>query len=147
VIKDFRAFIARGNVIDLAVGVVIGGAFGTIVKSFVDDVLMPPLSLVLGRVDFTNAFTVLKAGTKAPPPYATLADAKAAGAVTVNWGLFASNVLAFLIIALVVFLTLRWMQRLSLAPVPPSPDTKGCPHCAMLIPRAASRCPHCTSAL
>lgn len=145
--RDFRAFIARGNVVDLAVGVVVGGAFGTIVKSAVDDVIMPPLSLILGRVDFANAFSVLRAGPKAPPPYQTLADAKAAGAVTVNWGVFASNVLSFLIIALVVFLALRWLQRISRAPAPAPPNTKACPHCAMLIPLAATRCPHCTSPL
>jgi large conductance mechanosensitive channel len=143
--KEFRAFIARGNIVDLAVAVVIGGAFGTIIKSFVDDIVMPPIGLLLGRVDFTNLFTVLKAGAKAPPPYATLADAKAAGAVTVNWGIFASNVVAFLIVALVVFLALRWVQRFSARPA--AVDTKPCPFCAMPIPLAAKRCPHCTSQL
>jgi large conductance mechanosensitive channel len=144
--KDFRAFIARGNIIDLAVAVVIGGAFGTVIKSFVDDVVMPPIGLLLGRVDFTNLYTVLRAGTKAAPPYATLADAKAAGAVTVNWGLFASSVVAFLIVALVVFLAVRAAQRLYRQPALP-PDTRPCPHCAMPIPLAAKRCPHCTSQL
>lgn len=144
--KDFRAFVARGNIVDLAVAVVVGGAFGTVVKSFVDDVIMPPVGLVLGRVDFTNLFTVIKAGAKAPPPYATLADAKSAGAVTLNWGLFASSVVAFLIVALVVFLALRAAQRLYRQPAV-APDTKVCLHCAMPIPVAARRCPHCTSAL
>jgi large conductance mechanosensitive channel len=144
--KDFRAFITRGNIVDLAVAVVIGGAFGTVIKSFVDDVIMPPIGLLLGRVDFTNLYTVLKAGTKAPPPYATLADAKAAGAVTVNWGLFASSVVAFIIVALVVFLALRWTQRFYAKPAA-APDTKPCPFCAMPIPLAATRCPHCTSTL
>ena len=144
--KDFRAFIARGNIVDLAVAVVVGGAFGTVVKSFVDDVVMPPIGLVLGRVDFMNLFTVLKAGAKAPPPYATLADAKAAGAVTVNWGLFASSIVAFIIVAFVVFLAVRATQRLYRKPVAP-PDTKPCPYCATNIPLAAKRCPHCTSQL
>jgi large conductance mechanosensitive channel len=143
--KEFRAFIARGNIVDLAVAVVIGGAFGTIIKSFVDDIVMPPIGLLLGRVDFTNLFTVLKAGEKMPPPYATLADAKAAGAVTVNWGVFASSVVAFLIVALVVFLALRWVSRFSAKPV--LADTKPCHFCAMPIPVAAKRCPHCTSQL
>ena len=145
-LKDFRAFIARGNIVDLATAVVVGGAFGTVVKSFVDDVIMPPIGLILGRVDFTNLFTVLKSGPKAPPPYATLADAKAAGAVTVNWGLFFSSVLAFLIVALVVFLALRAMQRFYPAPTAVV-DTKPCPQCAMNIPITARRCPHCTSQL
>jgi large conductance mechanosensitive channel len=145
-LKDFRAFIARGNIVDLAVAVVVGGAFGTIVKSFVDDIIMPPLGLLLGRVDFTNIFTVIRAGAKAAPPYATLADAKAAGAVTINWGLFASSVLAFLIVAFVVFLALRWASRLYAKPVA-TPDTKICPQCIMAIPVGAKRCPHCTSQL
>lgn len=144
--KEFRAFIARGNIVDLAVAVVIGGAFGTVIKSFVDDVVMPPIGLLLGRVDFTNLFTVLRAGTKAAPPYATLADAKAAGAVTINWGVFSSNVVAFLIVALVVFLALRWAARLYAKPGVAA-DSKPCPFCAMAIPFAATRCPHCTSAL
>ena len=144
--KDFRAFITRGNIVDLAVAVVVGGAFGTVVKSFVDDVVMPPIGLILGRVDFVNLFTVLKAGTKAPPPYATLADAKAAGAVTLNWGLFASSVVAFLIVALVVFLALRAAQRMYRKPAAAA-DTKPCPFCAMSIPLAAKRCPHCTSSV
>ena len=147
IVKDFKAFIARGNVIDLAVAVVIGGAFGAIVKSAVDDIIMPPLGIVLGKVDFTNLFSVIKAGTKAPPPYATLADARAAGAVTINWGLFLSAVLAFLIVAAVVFAALRALERFYRKPAPPPPDTKGCPACAMAIPLAAKRCPHCTTQL
>ena len=145
--RDFRAFITRGNIVDLAVAVVVGGAFGAVVKSFVDDVVMPPIGLLLGRVDFTNLFTVLKAGAKAAPPYATLADAKAAGAVTVNWGLFIGSIVAFLIVAFVVFLAMRAVQRLQRQPAPAAPDTKPCPQCAMTIPLAAKRCPHCTSQL
>jgi large conductance mechanosensitive channel len=144
--KDFRAFIARGNIVDLAVAVVVGGAFGTIVKSFVDDIVMPPLGLLLGKVDFANLFVVLKNGAKAPPPYATLADAKAAGAVTMNWGLFANGVVAFLIVALVVFIAIRQASKLS-ALAPAAPNTKPCPFCAMPIPLAAKKCPHCTSSL
>ncbi len=144
--KDFRAFIARGNIVDLAVAVVIGGAFGTIVKSFVDDIVMPPIGLLLGRVDFTNLFVVLKDGTKAPPPYATLADAQAAGAVTMNYGVFVSNVVAFVIVALVVFLAIKYSARLYAKPIAPA-DTKPCPMCAMPIPLVAKRCPHCTSQL
>ena len=145
-LKEFRAFIARGNVIDLAVAVVVGGAFGTIVKSAVDDLIMPPLGLLLGRVDFSNSFTVIRAGTKAAPPYATLADAKAAGATTINWGLFGSNVLAFLIVAFVVFIALRYATKLYAKPVE-APNTKACPECTMAIPLAAKRCPHCTATL
>jgi large conductance mechanosensitive channel len=144
--KDFRAFIMRGNIVDLAVAVVVGGAFGTVVKSFVDDVIMPPLGLILGRVDFTNLFTVLKAGTKAPPPYATLADAKTAGAVTINWGLFGSSVLAFLIVALVVFLAVRALSKFY-RQAEAAVTTNPCPFCAMPIPLSAKRCPHCTSQL
>jgi large conductance mechanosensitive channel len=143
-LKDFRAFIARGNVVDLAIAVVIGGAFGTIVKSAVDDIIMPPIGLLLGKVDFSNIFTVIKDGTKAAPPYATLADAKAAGAVTINWGVFAGNVLAFLIVALVVFLLMRFViSRIYSIPAPP-PDTMPCPQCAMPVPLGAKRCGHCT---
>ena len=144
-LKDFRAFLARGNVVDLATAVVVGGAFGTVVKSAVDDVIMPPIGLLLGRVDFSNLFVVLKDGAKNLPPYATLADAKAAGAVTLNWGLFLSSIVAFLIVALVVFLTLRAMQRFYPPPPAAVVDTKACPMCAMTIPIIARRCPHCTS--
>jgi large conductance mechanosensitive channel len=146
-LRDFRAFIARGNVVDLAVAVVVGGAFGTIVKSAVDDIIMPPLGLLLGKVDFSNIFTVIKDGLKVPPPYATLADAKAAGAVTINWGLFASNVLAFLIVAFVVFLVMRFViSRIYSVPAPP-PVTQPCPQCMMPIPIGAKKCGHCTSVL
>lgn len=147
IVKDFRAFILRGNIVELAVAVVIGGAFGTIVKSAVDDIVMPPIGLLLGQVDFTNLFTVLKNGPKAPPPYPTLADARAAGAVTMNWGMFLSSVIAFVIVAAVVFLALRALTRMQRQPVPATADAKPCPFCAMTIPLAARRCPHCTSPL
>jgi large conductance mechanosensitive channel len=143
--NDFKAFIMRGNVMDLAVAVVIGGAFGTIVKSFVDDIIMPPIGLALGHVDFSNLYMLLKDGTKAPSPYASLADAKAAGAVTLNYGAFINNVIAFLIIALAVFMIVRMVSKLYAKPAPASPNTKPCPRCTLPIPLAATRCPQCTS--
>ena len=118
--NDFKAFIMRGNVVDLAVGVIIGAAFGAIVKSLVDDVIMPPIGLATGGIDFTNKFAVLKEGAKAAGPYASLADAKAAGAVTVNYGLFINNVVTFLIIAACVFMIVRAISRLY-PPAPPAP--------------------------
>jgi large conductance mechanosensitive channel len=118
--NDFMAFIMRGNVVDLAVGVIIGAAFGAIVKSLVDDVIMPPIGLATGGIDFTNKFTVLKEGAKAAGPYASLADAKAAGAVTVNYGLFINNIVTFLIIAACVFMIVRAISRLY-PPAPPAP--------------------------
>lgn len=145
--KDFKAFIMRGNVIDLAVAVVIGGAFGTIVKSLVDDIIMPPIGLLLGRLDFSSMFVLLKAGTKTPPPYATPAAAKAAGAVTLNYGLFVNAVIAFLIVAAAVFLVVRFVSKLYAKPAPTTENTKPCPYCTMSIPHAASRCPNCTSQL
>lgn len=146
-LRDFRTFVARGNVLDLAIAVIIGAAFGTVVKSLVDDVIMPALGLALGKVDFTNLFVVLQDGVKAAGPYATLADAKAAGAVTVNYGLFLNAVVAFLLVAFVCFLLLRQAQRFLARPAPPPPDTKKCTHCDMSVPLAAKRCPYCTSAL
>jgi large conductance mechanosensitive channel len=143
--KEFNAFIMRGNVLDLAVGIIIGAAFGSIVKSLVDDVIMPPIGLALGNVDFANLFLQLKAGPKGPPPYVTLADAHAAGAVTVNYGMFINNVVTFLIVAFVIFLVVRMANRLR-APAA-APTTKDCPYCRMPIPVAAVRCPNCTSEL
>ena len=137
----------RGNVVDLATAVVIGAAFGVIVKSLVDDVIMPPIGLALGHVDFVNLFLLLAAGPKAPPPYASLAEAKAAGAVTVNYGLFIKNLLAFLIVALAVFLVVRAINRMYRKPAPAAPNTKACAFCATAIPLAATRCPNCTSQL
>ena len=147
--EDFKKFVMRGNVLDLAVGVIIGGAFGAIVKSLVGDVIMPPIGLLLGRVDFTNLFAVLKRG-ETPGPYATLADAQAAGAVTINYGLFINTVIAFLITAFAVFLIVRAVSRLKReeeAPPPAEPTTKECPYCFTTIPLKATRCPHCTSQL
>ena len=147
VLKDFKAFIMRGNVVDLAVGVIIGAAFGAIVKSLVEDVLMPPLGLVTGGIDFTNKFVVLKEGAKAAAPYASLAEAKAAGAVTVNYGLFINQAVGFIIIAACVFIIVKLVTRLQPPPPAAAPATKGCKFCAMQIPLAASRCPNCTSQL
>jgi large conductance mechanosensitive channel len=144
-LKDFKAFIMRGNVLDLAVAVVIGGAFGTIVKSLVDDVIMPPIGLALGKVDFGNLYLLLKDGTKPAGPYASLADAKAAGAVTLNYGAFINNVIAFLIIAAAVFVIVRMVSRMYAKPAPAAPNTKPCPRCTLPIPLAATRCPQCTS--
>ena len=146
-IKDFKAFILRGNVVDLAVGVIIGAAFGAIVKSLVEDVLMPPLGLVTGGIDFANKFIVLKDGAKAVAPYASLAEAKAAGAVTVNYGLFINQTVSFLIIAGCVFMIVRMVSRLQRPAPVAAPSTKPCAYCAMPIPLAATRCPNCTSQL
>ncbi|HEY4218741.1 MAG TPA: large conductance mechanosensitive channel protein MscL [Gemmatimonadaceae bacterium] len=145
--KDFKAFIMRGNVLDLAIAVVIGAAFGTIVKSLVDDVIMPPIGLLLGNVDFSNLFILLKAGTKAAPPYATPAEAKAAGAVTLNYGTFINNVVSFLIVAAAVFIVVRMVSRLYAKPAPATASTKPCSFCTLEIPLAATRCPNCTAPL
>lgn len=147
--EEFKKFAIKGNVVDMAVGIIIGGAFGTIAKSLVDDVIMPFVGLLLGGVDFSDLFLVLQEGAEAAAPYATLADAQAAGAVTVNYGVFVNNVVAFLIVALAVFFLVKGMNRLQEedeAP-PAEPTTKACPFCATDIPIAASRCPHCTSEL
>lgn len=144
--SDFKAFIMRGNVLDLAVAVVIGAAFGTVVKSLVDDIIMPPIGLVLGHVDFSNMYALLKPGVKVGPPYASLADAKAAGAVTLNYGTFINDVIGFVIVALAIFLVIRAANKVYRRPVPTT-TTRPCPYCATDIPLAATRCPHCTSEL
>jgi large conductance mechanosensitive channel len=147
--KEFREFVMRGNVVDMAIGIVIGAAFGAIVKSFVDDVLMPPIGLLLGNVDFANLFITLKEGAKAAGPYASLAAAKAAGALTLNLGVFINTIISFIIIAFAVFLVIKGINRMKRekeAP-PTEPITKECPFCFTTIPIQASRCPHCTSQL
>jgi large conductance mechanosensitive channel len=146
-LKEFKAFAMRGNVLDLAVGIIIGGAFGTIVKSLVDDVIMPPIGLALGNVDFSNLLVVLKPGDKAAPPYATVGQAHSAGAVTLNYGLFINSIITFLIIAFAVFLIVRLANRLQPPDAAAAPSTKDCPYCRMPIPLAATRCPACTSDL
>jgi len=148
VLKEFREFAMRGNVIDLAVGVVIGGAFGTIVKSLVDDVIMPPIGLLIGNVDFANLFLVLKEGAKATP-YASVAAAKEAGAVTLNIGLFINALVSFTIIAFAIFMLIKTLNKLQ-RPAPAAPaevTTKECGYCLSSIPLKATRCPHCTSQL
>jgi large conductance mechanosensitive channel len=145
--KDFKAFIARGNVLDLAVAVIIGAAFGAIVKSLVDDIIMPPIGLVIGHVDFANLFVVLRDGPKGAPPYASLAEAKASGAVTLNYGVFINNLVSFLIVAFAVFMVVRAAKKLSRLEEKPTPAEKTCEFCATAIPLAARRCPHCTSQL
>ena len=140
-LKEFKAFVMRGNVLDLAVGLVIGAAFGKIVTSFVSDVLMPPIGLALGRIDFSNLFINLSGQA-----YPTVAAAKAAGAPTLNYGLFLSSVVDFLIVAFAVFLVVRQVNRLTRKPEPAAaPTTRECPFCASSISLKARRCPHCTS--
>jgi large conductance mechanosensitive channel len=143
-LKEFRDFAMRGNVVDLAVGIVIGAAFGKIVTSFVSDILMPPLGLLLGRVDFSNLFLNLS-GTH----YASLAEAKAAGAATLNYGLFINTILDFVIVAFAVFLLVKQVNRLTRKPAeaPQPPTTKECPYCVSAIPLRATRCPNCTSSV
>ena len=141
-LKDFRAFLMRGNVVDLAVAVVIGAAFGTIVTSFVKDLLMPPIGLALGGVNFEDLFVTLSGGS-----YPSLAAAKAAGAPTLNYGIFINTIINFVIVAFAVFLLVRQIDRLRATPAPPSPSTKECSQCAMAIPLRDVRCPYCTSAL
>jgi large conductance mechanosensitive channel len=143
--QDFKAFLMRGNVLDLAVGIIIGGAFGTIVNSLVNDVIMPPVGLALGKVDFSNLFLLLHAGPKAPPPYASVAEAKAAGAVAINYGLFINSIISFLIVGFAVFLVVRLAARLQRPAAAVTPTTKPCPACTLAIPILAKRCPHCTS--
>ena len=147
-LKEFKEFALRGNVIDMAVGIVIGVAFGAIVKSLIDNIIMPPIGLLLGGVDFANLYILLRTGSP-PGPYASLADAQVAGAVTINYGLFINAVISFIIVALVVFLLIRYINRLKRqeeAP-PAEPTTKECPYCQSTIPIKATRCAHCTSQL
>ena len=146
-LKEFKTFAMRGNVVDMAVGIIIGAAFGAIVKSLVDDVIMPPIGMLLGNVDFSNLFVVLKEGAAAAAPYASLADAKKAGAVTVNYGVFINSVISFLIVAFAVFILIRNINRLKQEDPPAAPTTKDCPFCASTISLKATRCPHCTSEL
>ncbi len=145
-LREFREFIARGNVIDMAVGVIIGAAFGAIVNSFVNDVVMPPIGLLLGKVDFTNLFIVLREG-RTIGPYASLAAAKTAGAVTLNVGVFVNAIVSFLIIGFAAFLLVKAVNQLRRTKAAPAlaPTTRECPRCCSQIPVKASRCPYCTS--
>lgn len=146
--KEFKDFAMRGNVVDMAVGIVIGAAFGKIVTSVVSDILMPPIGLLLGGVDFSNLYVVLKEGGK-PGPYLALAEAQGAGAVTLNYGLFINQIISFTIVAFALFLVVKGMNSLRREkPGPePEPTTKECPQCLSVIPIKATRCGHCTSAL
>jgi len=141
-IKEFREFAMRGNVLDLAIGVIIGGAFGKIVTSFVNDIIMPPIGLILGNVDFTNLFVNMSGGK-----YATLADAQTAGAVTLNYGVFLNTVIDFTIVAFVIFLLVRQINKLQKSAEPAPVITKECPFCTSAIAIKATRCPYCTSQL
>lgn len=142
-LKEFKEFAMRGNVLDLAVGVIIGAAFGKIVSSLVDDIIMPPVGKALGHADFSNLFINLSETS-----YPTIAAAKAAGSPTINYGIFLNTVINFLIVAFAVFLLVRTVNRWTVKPAPAvAPTTKDCPQCAMAIPIAAKKCGHCTSAL
>ena len=143
-LKEFKTFALRGNVMDLAIGIIIGTAFGRIVTSLVTDIIMPPLGVLLGKVDFSNLYINLS-GTA----YASLADAKTAGAATINYGLFINTIIDFVIVAFVIFLLVRGINRMTRvpAPVPAAPNTKECPFCYTQIPIKATRCPNCTSEL
>jgi large conductance mechanosensitive channel len=145
-LKEFREFVTKGNAVDMAVGLIIGAAFGAIVASLVADVLMPPIGLLLGKVDFANLFVVLKSGT-VPGPYASIAAARQAGAVTLNYGLFINTIVSFLIIAIAVFLVIRQFNRMRKKAEVPAPATKECPYCLSAVAIKATRCPFCTSTL
>jgi len=147
-LKEFREFITRGNAVDIAVGLIIGAAFGAIVGSLVTDVLMPPIGLALGKVDFGNLFVVLKSGA-IPGPYVSVVAAKQAGAVTLNYGVFINTIVSFLIIALAVFMVIRQFNKLRKKAEAPAaaPTTKECPYCLSAVAIKATRCPFCTSTL
>jgi large conductance mechanosensitive channel len=140
-LKEFKAFAMRGNVLDMAIGVILGGAFGRIVSSLVADVLMPPIGLVFGRVDFASLFVNLSG-----PSYPSVAAAKAAGAPTLNYGLFLQAIVDFVIVAFVIFLLVRQVNRWTRpVPAPAAPTTRDCPYCLLAIPIKATRCAHCTA--
>lgn len=144
-LKEFREFAMRGNVVDMAVGIIIGAAFGAIVQSLVADVIMPPIGLILGNVDFSNLFVVLKEGAAAAP-YASLVEAQKAGAVTINYGKFLNSVVSFSIVAFAVFLLIRAINKVK-KQEQTKPATKECPQCCSTISVKAKRCPNCTSQL
>ncbi len=145
-LKDFKEFAMRGNVVDMAVGIVIGGAFGTIVKSLVSDMIMPPIGLVLGGVDFSDLFVTLKEGVTVAGPYASLAAAQQAGAVTMSYGLFINSVISFTIVAFAMFLLIKGVNKLQ-GPKPTVVNTKECSACCSSIPLKAKKCPCCTADL
>jgi large conductance mechanosensitive channel len=137
-LKEFKEFALKGNVLDLAVGVVIGAAFATVVKSFTDDILMPPISLMMGHEDFANKFVALNGNH-----YDTIAQAKAAGVATLNYGIFLNNVITFVLVAFAVFLVVKWFNALRRKPEPQAPNTRDCPQCLSPIPKQATRCKFC----
>jgi large conductance mechanosensitive channel len=142
-LKEFKEFALRGNVMDLAIGVIVGGAFGKIITSLVNDIIMPPIGLLLGKVDFSNLYLNLSG-----KPFANLKEAQAAGAATINYGLFLNTVIDFLIVALIIFLLIRQINRLTVKPAAPAaPSTRECPYCCTQVSVKASRCPNCTSEL
>lgn len=145
--NEFKEFAMRGSVVDVAIGIVIGGAFGSIVKSVVDDVIMPPIGLAMGGVDFAEKYLLLKAGGDSASAYATLAAAKEAGAVTLNYGLFINSVISFIIVAFALFMLIKGMNSMKRDAEAAPPPTKDCPHCFSAIPIKATRCPSCTSTL
>jgi large conductance mechanosensitive channel len=144
--QEFKEFAIKGNVVDMAVGIMIGGAFSTVVKSLVEDVVMPPIGLATGGLDFSARFVVLRAG-KVPPPYETLKAAQEAGAVTLRYGVFINQVITFLIVALALFFLVRWINRLRRPDTPPAPTTRPCPFCKSHVDQDATRCAFCTSEL
>jgi large conductance mechanosensitive channel len=143
-LKEFKEFAMRGNVLDMAIGIIIGAAFGRIITSMVNDILMPPIGVLLGKVDFSNMFINLSGGT-----YASMSAAKAAGAATINYGLFINAIIDFVIVAFVIFMLVRQINRMKRQPeaAPATPTTKDCPYCISAIPLNAKRCPFCTSEL
>lgn len=148
-LEEYKKFAIRGNVVDMAVGIIIGAAFNGVVQSLVQDILTPPLGLLMGDVDFTNLFLVIRDGTPASP-YETLSAAQSAGAVTLNLGVFVNTLISFLIVSFAVFVLVRYINRLrepGAAPEPPVPTVKKCPFCVSDVPVEATRCPHCTSDL
>jgi len=147
--KEFKEFAMRGNVIDMAVGIIIGAAFGTIIKSLVSDIIMPPIGLLLGNVDFSNLFLTLKDGTAVHGPYASIDAAQKAGAVTINYGVFINTVISFLIVAWAIFIMIKALNKLKKqeAVAAEAPTVKECPYCFEKVSINAKRCPHCTSQL
>lgn len=146
-LKEFKEFAVKGNVLDMAIGIIIGAAFGTIVKSLVADVIMPPIGLLLGNVDFSSLYILLKDGVKVAGPYASLADAQTAGAVTLNYGVFINSVISFLIVAFAIFMVVKSFNKMKKEEPAPAavPTTKECPHCFSTISIKATKCPNCTS--
>ena len=146
-LKEFKEFAMRGNVVDMAVGIIIGAAFGGIISSLVSDVIMPPIGLLLGNVDFSNMFAVLKEGAKAAGPYASVAAAKEAGATTLNYGIFINTIVNFVIVAFAIILLIKAINQMKRKEAAPPPATKDCPYCLSKIPIKATRCLACTSEL